>query len=125
MSNGQLHLLLCLIVCFIPIPIKTADDFVNLSAINQTEEACLQESCETMTKENTTDVDSGNAYPYEQTIEISSEKEISWETSNALCPTRMACHLLPVDCMICKFNFTCVYGGFVNVTCQAIPKCEV
>lgn len=124
MSNVKFRFLLYLIVCFILIPIQAADEFLNSSAINQTEGACLQESCEAMTKGNITDIDSGNIYPYERTIEISSEKEMSWETSNSLCPVGMACHLLPVDCMICKFNFTCVYGGLVNVTCQAIPQCE-
>ncbi|KAI9564334.1 hypothetical protein GHT06_008072 [Daphnia sinensis] len=124
MSNVKFRFLLYLIPCIIPIPIKAADEFLNSSATNQTEEACLQESCEAMTKGNITDVDSGNIYPYEQTIEISSEKEISHENTNSLCPVGISCHLLPVDCMICKFNFTCVYGGLVNVTCQAIPQCE-
>jgi hypothetical protein len=117
-------LLLCLLLC--SIPIKTTDEFNNSSTNNQTEEACLQESCETIPKEdNVTDVGLANNFLHEQTIEILNERVIPWHISNSICPIDRECHSLPADCIICKFNFTCIYGNLVNVSCQAIPKCDV
>ena len=126
MSNNvkKLTLLFCLMVS--SFSIKTADEFINSSTNNQTEEACLQESCETISKEDnvTEDLDVVNNFLHGQTIEISNERVIPWQISNS-CPVGMECHLLPADCILCKFNFTCVYGNSVNVSCQAISKCEV
>lgn len=103
-----------------------ADEFTDSSTNNQTEEACLQELCETISKEdNVTGVGLAKNFLHGQTIEILNERVIPWQIPNSICPIDMECHLLPADCITCKFNFTCIYGNLVNVSCEAIPKCDV
>lgn len=55
---------------------------------------------------------------------ISVEKEL-WDTPNPLCSNDLPCSLLPAECITCNFNYTCVYGKPLNVTCRAIHKCQV
>ena len=38
--------------------------------------------------------------------------------SNPLCRAETECDKLPVDCIVCSFNYSCVYGRPLNVSCQ-------
>jgi hypothetical protein len=39
--------------------------------------------------------------------------------TNHMCPSGLECHMLPIDCISCNFNLSCVYGLPVNVSCSA------
>ncbi|XP_057371038.1 TM2 domain-containing protein almondex-like [Daphnia carinata] len=121
MANVKFRFLPYLILCFIPNPIKAHE--ITSSAINQIGEACLQESCNTITEINVT-TDSSNMDPSEQTTEMPSEEDISGETSNSSSTVGDSCHLLPVEFMRCDLNFTCIYGGLVNVSCETDHPCK-
>ena len=123
------HCHLILLLCCFFIPLKSTSELINLGESNRT---CLQEACEIINKEeNTTDIENEfssstlDAKMVEVTVGREISNSISWEITNSFCPVDMACNSLPVECLNCKFNFTCVYGEIVNVSCQAIPKkCE-
>ena len=72
--------------------------------------------------------DMANSLPHQDSHTYGVPAEIVWpETVNPhQCPFDIPCSSLDADCIVCDFNYTCVYGNIVNVTCKAIhSKCEV
>ncbi|KAG8229742.1 hypothetical protein J437_LFUL007917 [Ladona fulva] len=66
----------------------------------------------------------------EAEIKVNKERINSSETSipvtntdESNCPSGLECHKLGDNCISCDYNYTCVYGEKVNVTCQAISNC--
>lgn len=130
MSNGRIVLLFFFISCYFLISTKSANDVIDFTGINQTDaEACQDESCRNISKEqNITEAEDPFTNTVSKTggstIRIHKEKNNHLEIAN-FCPVDAKCHELPAKCLVCKFNYTCVYGELLNVTCKAIPKCEV
>lgn len=126
MSNDRIVLLFFFILCYFLTSTNSANDVTNFTKINQTDaESCHEESCGTISKElNITEVEDHFTNAVSNNGVSKKEKNTHLEIAN-LCPVDAKCHELPANCLVCKFNFTCVYGELLNVTCKSIPKCEV
>lgn len=128
MSHGRF--LSCSLVLLI-LPTITAENLKHIEELNNTAENCQQDYCERSHDENSTasnEVSDSNSLTKtisELTTSTFIDSEELWETSNQNCPADEECHKLPVECLLCKFNLTCVYGETLNVSCQALSKCEV
>lgn len=101
-----------------------ADEFGDENVKNQTDDTCMQtSSCETTNREeNSTEFAAGTSV---NILSRNDEFTDLWDTPTHVCPVDKKCHELPADCLVCTFNLTCVYGEFLNVSCHAVPKCEV
>lgn len=43
----------------------------------------------------------------------------------SLCPSDMECKNLPFPCIKCNFNYSCIYGKEMQVTCNSNVACNV
>merc|ERR1712136_627162 len=83
---------------------------------NATEEDCLDGACREIIDVNYT-IDNTN-------LEISSSEDSPIfgnvdETIHVSCPENLSCEELPAECLTCQYNFSCIYGQMLNITCKA------
>lgn len=83
---------------------------------NSSEENCQDGTCKEIPDVN---------YTIENTnLDISSSEDspifaYAEETFHSSCPENLSCEELPAECITCQFDFSCVYGQTLNVTCKA------
>lgn len=89
---------------------------------NITEENCQDGTCKEIIDVNYT-IENSN-------LEISSSEDVPMfasveETFYPSCPENLSCGELPAECISCQFDFSCIYGHELNVSCKAKPtvKC--
>lgn len=46
------------------------------------------------------------------------------DTDTSNCPTDSDCNALNFPCIICTYNYSCIYGKEVNITCDASVSCK-
>jgi hypothetical protein len=48
-----------------------------------------------------------------------------FQVGKSECPSDVECFKLGGACIECSFNYSCIYGSTVNVTCRAKGNCTV
>lgn len=128
MSHSRI-LLCSFILSLLFSSLKADESLNNVGIANSTEDLCQQKYCESRSDENSTTNNEVDLNTMLRTSDFTTSTHINteelWQTSNLNCPTNLECNQLPADCIHCKFNFTCIYGETLNVSCQALSKCEV
>jgi hypothetical protein len=114
-------LLICILLCPLITLANSDTDYETFNnESNHTDESCIEGfSC---VSNGTQQIELLGTNSPQNSISI--EKEL-WDTQNPLCSNDLTCSSLPAECITCNFNYTCVYGKPLNVTCRAIHKCQV
>lgn len=107
----------------IPMGYSLEDEVSAVDELISCEEAtCITRNSDT---ENNTDVHTSRLLSEDGFYNFASTEKQTKDFEDLRCSSNLPCSSLPAECILCKFNYTCVYGQALNVTCNATSRCKV
>lgn len=106
----------------------SADESAHLDEITvETELSCVGDTCNTSNDDglNITEAPSSTYLSEEETYSVVSTENQARDFKDSPCSTDSPCSSLPAECLFCKFNYTCIYGQTLNVSCVTASRCKV